>query len=309
MRLLLALTILLSGCIRTSGGEAVPEAGVDSRPTDGPRVDLVLSEAAPPDAPPPDAPLPDAMPPDLSAPDGPVPDAGPPCVASADPDTLLLYTFSGTGTQVTDATGKHHGTLVGSAARGLGAPGCGTAAVFPNSASDYIEVPDSPDWDLPQGSVDLWVRVDTPTPVAVRGIVSRDADQIAKPGHFSIYQLPDGGIAVRLQRTTNLGAVRCSPPLTLGAWHHVGVNFGAGGLQLFVDGAPGLRTDSVKAGLILQCGTSTEQGIEGNDNPWVLGTSSHQSAEGSATPTSYPFDGAIDSFRVSKIRRAFGKTP
>jgi hypothetical protein len=227
-----------------------------------------------------------------------------------DPDTLLLYTFSGSGTTVTDATGQHHGTIVGGVARGAGAQGCGKAAVFPKSTSDYIEVPDAPAWDLSQGSVDLWLRVDTHTTASIRGIVSRDADQIAKPGHLTLYQLPDGGLAVRLQHLSNQGAVRCSPPLALGVWHHVGINWGAGGLQLFVDGVEALRTDSVYAKpLTLACGTSSETGIEGNDNPWVLGTGSHQSAEGSALPTSFPFDGAIDSFRVSKTRRAFGTSP
>jgi hypothetical protein len=309
---LLVLAVLLSGCVRTGNGEVASDGRADGPSVDVPRVvDAPRADARRADARRADLVLPEAALPDVAPADAPVPDAAPPCVAKVDPATLLLYTFSGSGTQVTDATGKHHGALVGSGvARGLGAPGCGTAAVFPKSSSSYVVVPDATDWDLAQGSVDFSLRIDTPAVPYLRGIVSRDADNVDKPGHLSIYQLPDGGIAVRLQLTLNSGFVRCSPPVTFGAWHHVGVNWGPGGLELFVNGAAAQRTDSLKPGPItLQCGTSTEKGIEGNDNPWVLGTSSHQSAEGAATPTSFPFDGAIDSFRISKARRAFGKSP
>ena len=309
MRLLsltLVLSLLVGGCIRTN-----TEVVADGRVDDALQTDALQSDGPLPDGPLPDGPLPDLTSTDAPLPDQFVPDAGPPCVSKADPDTLLLYTFSGSGTTVTDVTGKHPGKLVGSSvARVPGSPGCGAAVAFPNSAAHYIEIADAPAWDLAQGSVDLWVRVDTPSSLAVRGIVSRDADNSVKPGHFSLLQLPDNGIAVRLQHTTNQGAVRCSPPVSFGVWHHVGVNFGTGGLQLFVDGVVAKRTDQVIAkSLTLTCGTSSNLGIAGNDNPWVLGASTHQSVEGTATPTSYPFDGAIDSFRISKARRAFGATP
>jgi hypothetical protein len=244
----------------------------------------------------------DASPPDLT------PDASAPCVSQADPSTVALYTFEGSGAAVSDLTGQHPGTLVGSAwSRGPGPAGCGEALVFPSSsvAADYVSIPDASAWDLTLGSVDFWVRIDSAAS-SVRGIVSRDANGHVKPGHLSFLQLCDGGIAVRLQHTANDRDVQCSAPLSLGVWHHVGANFGAGGLTLQVDGVLATRTDTINScGLKLQCGTSTSLGIDGNDNPWVLGVSSQKSAEGSATPTTNPFHGAIDSFRISSKRRSF----
>lgn len=235
------------------------------------------------------------------------PDGGA-CAVGPDPDTVALYpVFSSNGMKLIDTTNRHHGELRGAVGRVNGPPGCGQALSFGGDIADYAELPADPAWDLKEGSIDLWVRIDAPATERHLGIVSRDAKDAARLGHFTLFQLVDGGVAVRLQRGTNDGIARCSPPLTQGDWHHIGVNFGAGGLELFVDGVPAERKDTYVVSLeILKCGTSSEQGIDGNDNPWVLGASSHLSVEGAATPITYPFRGAIDSFRVSRVRRAFG---
>jgi len=294
------LTLLvLPGCLR---------AGYDRRAADGP----VPQDTARPDLPALDLPRPDSVrPKDLPLPDLPLPDLPPPCASAPDPDTVALLTFEGSGNTVSDATGKHPGAVVGSGvARVPGQAGCGKAVAFPNAITDYVTIPDSPDWDLTQGSVDFWVRIDTPSPAGFRGIVSRDANQQALPGHFTVFQLCDGGLAVRLQKDLNDRDVRCSTPVSLGVWHHVGVNFGPGGLALYIDGVEATRSETLKSCTFqLQCGTSGDQGLAGNDNPWVLGASSSGSVEGQATPVVYPFDGAIDSFRVSSVRRAFAATP
>lgn len=293
----LVTLLALAGCLRTGSGR------VDQRVPDGPQWDMVpIDLAAVPDTTQPDT----VSPPDMVSVDAP-----PACALVPDPATLLLYTFEGSGSTVIDVTGKHNGTIVGSSVtRSPGPPGCGNAVAFPNAVTDYVLIPDAPDWDLSEGSVDFWVRIDTASPSTVRGIVSRDADAHVQPGHLTVYQLCDGGLAVRLQHQSDTREVRCSPPVKLGVWHHVGVNFGQGGLALYVNGVAATRTDTISnCFLTLECGTSSEQGMEGNDNPWALGVSTHNSAEGQVTPTKFPFDGAIDSFRVSSARRPFGAGP
>jgi hypothetical protein len=292
------LTLLtLASCTRLLASSD-PSARADQRV----QSDGVIGDLAPRD-------LPATMKDGVMADGQPAADAAPPCVATADPDTLALLTFEGSGDTAIDLTGQHPGTLVGKVDRVAGPSGCGSAVEFDEQKTNYVVIPDAPAWDLNTGSLDFWVRIDTaPSAKGVRGLVSRDAKLSAKPGHISIFQMCDGGIAVRLQGSGK-ESVRCSPPVALGAWHHIGVNFGAGALQLFVDGAEATRSDLQRCSFDLQCGTSTDNGIAGNDNPWVLGASSGSSDEGQAEPVSASFDGAIDSFRVSSVRRAFESGP
>jgi hypothetical protein len=286
---LLAVAWLSLACSRAGFAPAEPDVRADARADLAPdlRLDgpVDAADSAPPDA---------------------WPDGGT-CAVGPDPGTLALYpVLLASGTQLVDTTTDHPGKLAGVVPRVSGATGCGQALAFSGKIEDYAEIAADPAWNLKTGSIDLWVRIDGSTNKHL-GIVSRDAEDTAKPGHFSLFQLVDGGIGVRLQRDSNDGIARCSQPVSKGDWHYIGVNFGKGGLELYVDGVPANRTDKyVVSPVTLKCGTSTEEGIDGNQNPWVLGASSHLSAEGVATPITYPFKGAIDSFRISNVRRDFG---
>jgi hypothetical protein len=203
--------------------------------------------------------------------------------------------------------GNHDGTLKGTAAaRVSGKSGCGKALSFSTSSPiSYLQVADSSDWDLSEGSVDLWIRFDGAAS-ATEGIASRDANGQTNAGHFTIVRMCNGSIMVRLQDTSSVWA-QCSPPVNDQSWHHVGVNFGgSGGLKLYVDGTLASRTASITCNSNdWACGASTTKGIAGNDNPWTIGASSMKSAEGSSEPVEDPLSGRIDSFRVSKARRSF----
>lgn len=232
----------------------------------------------------------------------------PPCVASADKDTLLLYAFSGSGATVTvtDATGKHPGTIVETGpARVSGKSGCGKAMSFSDTTPiSYVETKDSPDWDLAHGSVDFWVRFDTSG--TNEGVFSRDASGTTNPGHISVLRLCTGALYLRLQRSATEEYTRCTSPLAKETWYAVGVNFGQGGLELWVNGNKATSTTTITCGTdTYPCGGATDAGIDGNDNPWILGTLAWTSEEGKATPVKNPLSGRIDSFRVSKTRRSY----
>jgi hypothetical protein len=53
------------------------------------------------------------------------------------------------------------------------------------------------------------------------------------------------------------------------------------------------------------CGESSTGGIQGNENPWLLGAAATSSEEGRATPAHRQLAGAIDSLRISDARRDF----
>jgi hypothetical protein len=230
-----------------------------------------------------------------------------PCVETPDAHTVALYTFAGSGSTIGDATGQHPGAIVGKAvSRVPGRPGCGQAIAFAG-AGGYVEIPDSPAWDLATGSFDLWLRIDAmPGDGSKGGVISRDALMQALPGHFSLYVACNGALGARLQ-TTAYDAFACSATLQAGIWYHVGVNFGAGPLEIYIDGALSTQTAPFTcSALTFKCGTGTTAGIDGNDNPWTVGIASATSDEGLATPTNNPLVGAIDSLRISSARRAFG---
>jgi hypothetical protein len=145
-----------------------------------------------------------------------------------------------------------------------------------------------------------------------RGIISRDANGAAKEGHIAVVRACGGGITVRLQRG-GANYVRCSKPVKENVWYHVGINFGPKtGLELFVNGQQANEKGGVKwiapsqpCTYGLTCGSSTTGGIDGNDNPWVIGDSSQASQEGQATPLIAPLGGIIDHVRISSTTRSF----
>jgi len=236
-------------------------------------------------------------------------DSGPDgCPDGLDADTLALYDMEDlTGGVLRDLTGAHPGSFTGAPQAVNGPPGCGSAVRFAGGA--WALVPDAPEWDLEEGSVDLWVRPPAPSATgSVLGVLSRDADNTARPGHLSIFYAPDGRVGVRLQ--TPASHMRCTeaavPP---GRWVHIGVNLGPPDMELYVDG---VRQEStarfpLTETIVYECGTPTASGISGNDNPWTIGASSGGSVEGEAQPVGGFLDGgAVDQLRISRVRRAFG---
>ena len=222
----------------------------------------------------------------------------------ADPEALAVYSFDDDrGTSIaSDARGAHDGIL-GDAIFVSGPQGCGAALAF-DSAEDVVVIPDSPDFDLVEGSVDVYLRHEGTE--AFRVFLSRDAVDTARAGHFTAALLADHRVAVRIQHM-DLQAHVCSQPLTANQWHHVGINFGSPGIQIWVDGAPSEATGESSA--LIRCGEDAPLGLAGargeNDNPWYLGASRGFAPEGETVPATDPFIGAMDHLRLSTVRRDF----
>jgi hypothetical protein len=273
------------------------DGGADGGQPDGNDLDATDMDALDPEAGQPDA-MEDAGEPDLGV------DTGPRCNDIVDPDTVALYSMEG---DLNDATGGHNGALSGNATFEAGEPTCGNALRISggNQVQGYGMVPDSADFDLAEGSIDLWLR-NTVVPTRALGVLSRDSAG-AVTGRFTLYIACDGTVVAKLD-----DAYRCSAaPVTAGQWTHVGVNFGAAGFELWIDGA--IQNRATPVGLIGQncsqtvnCGDAATGGLAGNDNPWILGASADGSVEGQGSPLSLPFrDGLLDAFRISDVRRSF----
>ena len=224
-----------------------------------------------------------------------------------DGDTVALYRFDNIADLARDETGNHHGKVNGEPPSVVSGP-CGSAIQFPDSAASdpFIEIPNSPDWDMEEGAIDFWLRTDA----AGLGLLSRDAVQQLEPGHFTIGIADDRRIVVRVQDGVD-HIVRCSTlPIAEAEWTHIAVNIGPPAVELYIDGELGLYQGQTtwpgNAGLTYQCGSSAGMGIAGNSNPWVLGASAANSEDGAATPTrAHLLGGAIDHLRISSRRRGF----
>lgn len=286
--------------------------------------DAALPDAVTPDATGPDATLADAAAPDAATPDAATPDAAmsdagvvetSTCAGTADAATLALYTFEADPPGViSDRTGNHPGVRSGRVATVPGPAGCGSAIEFTalTSTAGFAEIPDDPAWDLSTGSIDFWVRFDENTTTYPEVMLSRDAIGFAAPGHLGFYRSCDGTIVARLQRNGQSAHLCADAPTPQGVWTHVALNFGAPRVELFIDGARTTTTRQIGlsgrlcSSMTVACGSVVDWGIEGNDNPWVLGSGTHIAVEGTGRPLDgYIRGGALDSVRISSQRRAF----
>lgn len=95
----------------------------------------------------------------------------------------------------------------------------------------------------------------------------------------------DDRLVMRIQRQSlveegEVAVALCTAqPLSQGVWHHIVLDFGEPQARLLVDGvaadfrgrlpvSPGKLSNFV-------CGVNSEQGIAGNDEPWLFGASAH----------------------------------
>ena len=224
----------------------------------------------------------------------------------ADPDAIAVYAFDGDqgSTVATDARDAHEGMLGDDTRFVVGPEGCGTAVSF-DSVRDVLVIPDSPDFDLVEGSVDFYLRHDGTEDF--RAVVSRDAVDTARPGHFTAALLSDGRLAVRIQSTGDGEVNVCSSALASNRWHHVGINFGAPGVEIWLNGVRS-EDDSASPGPF-ECGQNGPLGLAGtegeNDNPWYVGANRYSAPEGEIVEATDPLFGAVDQLRISANRRDF----
>lgn len=227
----------------------------------------------------------------------------PPCEdLRADALTVAMYDFEEVVSgRFSDLVGTND-ILASSARLVEGPPGCGQALAIDDATPIYI--PHSATLDLETATVEFYLRHDG-TPVR-RDIFSRDAAR-AMPGHLTMIMNEEHRLAVRLQGSMrSLRAFFClDEPLEPDRWYRVAVHVGAGQPQVDIDGVP--RPRGEESGLEMNYFCDTEDrldiGVEGNAEPWYIGSGRTGADSGALSPGENPFvGGAIDALRIS-VRR------
>lgn len=197
----------------------------------------------------------------------------------------LHLPFDGSGSTAVDRAGDNDARVEG-ASRVEGR--AGSALGF--DGSSYAVVDDAPALQLSSGTISLHVR---PSSTDDQGFVSKDATGRDEPGHLTM-GVRGGDLWTRLQSTGDNYVLRGPAPAT-GEWHHVVLTFGDGA-TLYLDGD---EVDSL----------GTDQGLEGNSNPLVVGASAWGSSNGGAADLTWYLDGAIDDLRLYGDQRTPSEVP
>jgi hypothetical protein len=144
--------------------------------------------------------------------------------------------------------------------------------------SQHVVVPHRPEWLLEQGVVVLDVTADRLK--GDQGLISKDANGKLDGGHLTVW-LDQGKVVVRLQ-DKNSDYVVQSPANTVkrGVPTRLALAFGPGGMKLYVDGKV--------------VGSNAYQGgLQGNQEPLVIGARDWRSSPGAADNLEAFFAGTI----------------
>ncbi|MEL7149604.1 MAG: LamG-like jellyroll fold domain-containing protein, partial [Pseudomonadota bacterium] len=203
---------------------------------------------------------------------------------------VILMTFEDNAdTFAADETLNAHGGIYqgGATPSVPGWNGDGTAVGL-DGDDDYVEIPDSSDFDLDAGTVALRFNADTLS--GTQALVSRDSAYYDGGGHFRLVVTSNGTVQLRIQDESHSCYLN-SPAGTVapGEWHHVAISFGPDGLEMFVDGTS-VATHSYTGGLA------------GNDEPWTLGADQWQSGNAIADNLKNFFEGALDEFTLYDVQ-------
>jgi hypothetical protein len=224
---------------------------------------------------------------------------GPLQIDAAAPRLVAHYSLDGTLADVSDEA--HDGSVIGDGTSYVSGV-MGQALHLPHAANAHIRVEDSPDFDLASGRIELRFRFAANAPVGDLGLLSRDASGSMTGGHFNLRIGHDRRVVLRIQRQSDptIEAYRCSQqPVSAGAWHHVDATFGPSGLVLRVDGVvtAGTTWTSAQADSF-SCTTAWTGGIDGNNNPLVIGALTVISDENLGTPNAIAGDVDLDEVKI-----------
>ncbi|MEM8798735.1 MAG: tandem-95 repeat protein [Pseudomonadota bacterium] len=197
------------------------------------------------------------------------------------PAPIAYWSFEGSGSAVRDSVGDHDGIYQNGATNSggeLSSGGDGSSAYF--DGTNHVEIPASTDFQLANGTIALAFNSDDVS--RSNGLISRDSSGFDGGGHFDL-KTRQGKIYLRVQTEDEHFVLQSDPgSLSDGQDHHVAVSFGEDGLKLFLDGVEVASNPTFTGG------------IDGNNEPWVIGVSQDQSGDGVADQLRHYFEGEID---------------
>jgi len=188
-----------------------------------------------------------------------------------------------TGATAADETALSAGTYTNGPILGQAGMAPGDLSPLLDGANDYIEIPHNDAYLLDTGSVSLWFKADVSK--TRQELFSKDSTNYDTGGHLTI-MLKNSHAEARIQSTTTSYWL-ASSDFTITDWNHLLLTFGAGGVQLYINGQ--LEDTNAYTG-----GLGTSSGGTGNHEPIVIGANTWTSDDLLATPVIDFFDGQID---------------
>ena len=193
----------------------------------------------------------------------------------------------GDNTAVDEVSGND-GTYTGGPIGAQTGCGDGGTAVDFDGSNDYVLIPHSDSYLLDRGAVSFWFNSDGMS--GHHALFSKDSSDYDTGGHLHIYT--DGSrVKARLQSTGASYELSSGSGVSSEQWHHVVVNFGTGGMKLYVDDNL-VDSDNYAGGL------GTSSGGSGNHEPLVLGAGTWSSGNLTHESLNYYFAGQLDGVRI-----------
>ena len=202
-------------------------------------------------------------------------------------EPVAYLKLSDTSSTAIDETSNNHDAIYQgdstSGVTGAIASSDDTAATFDGSG-DYVEIPASTDFQLPEGTITLWFN--TSDLSTTQTLISRDSSNFDGGGHLNITIDTNGQIDVRHQTSSTSHYIDSgTTTVATGEWHQLSYSWGADGMKLYIDDQ---LVDSDPTVLTL----------EGNNEPFTIGASQWKSGDGVANNLENYFEGQIDEVAI-----------
>lgn len=198
-----------------------------------------------------------------------------------DLEPMAFWQFADNGNKARDSAGNHDGRYKdGADAEAAEGAVSGSVADF-DGHNDYIKIDHDNDLELDSGTFVLWFN--TENAEHKQGLFSKDSHGYDDGGHLTGF-VDDGQVEVRLQSGHNSYWVK-GGDVSSGGWHQMAFSFGPSGMRLYLDGQL-VDTDNYTGGL------------DGNEEPLVLGANSWWSSDESANNLSDFFKGKMDDVAI-----------
>ncbi|MEM9898144.1 MAG: LamG-like jellyroll fold domain-containing protein, partial [Pseudomonadota bacterium] len=197
--------------------------------------------------------------------------------AVLDRNPVAFWRLDDDGSQdrVKDATGQvRDGTLNGGVMTGVQSyDGTSTAMRF-DGTDDYVEIPNDPAFDLTQGAISMWFKLDNLA--AVSALISRSATGLSDA--FDVSITPAGLISID-HGVDDITRTEAST-VTAGEWYNLIYTWGPEGSTLYLDGE--MVDQNAQAVSLVD-----------NDQPIIIGADSDTSTAGTTDTLESYFNGDI----------------
>jgi hypothetical protein len=172
------------------------------------------------------------------------------------------------------------------------------------SSSSYITVPDSAAYEIRTGCIDFFFLQRGDLSEGTAGLFSYAAG-FGNDYGFEIGMGTDDRIYAEFTDGT-VSIAECAPVgLARAEWHHLALNFGVGGIELWLDGTQvdGTGVLLVADGRNVDCDNAGDfLGLDNITESIVIGASNWESSAGTTDRVNRHFHGSIDHLRISNTR-------